>query len=283
MTNKVSPDTDDSFKLEYTGNTEKEAGNYTAGVTALGNPNYTLDGAANTSQSWSIAYLTAPASPLSVIGTKGQNDWYVSEVTLKAADGYQISADGGATWQGGFGYTTSGTYHEGQTYRLRQTVTGYITAPTALPVIKVDLTAPTGKLQINTREIEQTDSVLWKWFFREKAEITVTAADEVSGVAKIEYQSVNAPGGYQENGYWKKLDANSLAIPANASQILYFKITDNAGNVTILNSNGVVVYTDATATGEVNFVKTTTADQDTGIRVAENTVASIKECSCAVK
>ena len=36
-------------------------------------------------------------------------------------------------------------------------------------------------------------------------------------------------------------------------------------------------YTDATATGEVNFVKTTTADQDTGIRVAENTVASIKE------
>lgn len=277
VTNKVPPDTDDSFKLEYTGNTEKEAGNYTAGVTALGNPNYTLDGAANTSQSWSIAYLTAPASPLSVTGTKGQNDWYVSEVTLKAADGYQISADGGATWQGGFGYTTSGTYHEGQTYRLRQTATGYITAPTALPVIKVDLTAPTGKLQINTREIEQTDSVLWKWFFREKAEITVTAADEVSGVAKIEYQSVNAPGGYQENGYWKKLDTNSLAIPANASQILYFKITDNAGNVTILNSNGVVVYTDATATGEVNFVKTTTADQDTGIRVAENTVASIKE------
>ena len=277
VTNKVSPDTDDSFKLEYTGNTEKEAGNYTAGVTALGNPNYTLDGAANTSQSWSIAYLTAPASPLSVTGTKGQNDWYVSEVTLKAADGYQISADGGATWQGGFGYTTSGTYHEGQTYRLRQTATGYITAPAALPVIKVDLTAPTGKLQINTREIEQTDSVLWKWFFREKAEITVTAADEVSGVARIEYQSVNAPGGYQENGYWKKLDTNSLAIPANASQILYFKITDNAGNVTILNSNGVVVYTDATATGEVSFVKTTTADQDTGIRVAENTVASIKE------
>lgn len=277
VTNKVSPDTDDSFKLEYIGNTETEAGNYTAGVTALGNPNYTLDSATNTSQSWSIAYLTAPESPLSVTGTEGQNGWYVSEVTLKAADGYQISADGGATWQGGFGYTTSGTYHEGQTYRLRQTATGYITAPTALPVIKVDLTAPTGKLQINTREIEQTDRILWKWFFREKAEITVTAADEVSGVAKIEYQSVNAPGGYQENGYWKKLDTNSLAIPANASQILYFKITDNAGNVTILNSNGVVVYTDATATGEVNFVKTTTADQDTGIRVAENTVASIKE------
>ena len=277
VTNKVSPDTDDSFKLEYIGNTETEAGNYTARVTALGNPNYTLDGVANISQSWSIAYLTAPASPLSVTGTEGQNGWYVSEVTLKAADGYQISADGGATWQGGFGYTTSGTYHEGQTYRLRQTATGYITAPAALPVIKVDLTAPTGKLQINTREIEQTDSVLWKWFFREKAEITVTAADEVSGVARIEYQSVNAPGGYQENGYWKKLDTNSLAIPANASQILYFKITDNAGNVTILNSNGVVVYTDATATGEVSFVKTTTADQDTGIRVAENTVASIKE------
>lgn len=278
VTNKVSPDTDDSFKLEYIGNTETEAGNYTARVTALGNPNYTLDSATNTSQNWSIAYLTAPESPLSVTGTEGQNGWYVSEVTLRAADGYQISADGGATWQDGFGYTTSGTYHEGQTYRLRQTATGYITAPTALPVIKVDLTAPTGKLQINTREIEQTDRILWKWFFREKAEITVTAADEVSGVARIEYQSVNVPGGYQENGYWKKLDdSNRLAIPANASRILYFKITDNAGNVTILNSNGVVVYTDATATGEVNFVKTTTADQDTGIRVAENAVASIKE------
>ena len=277
VTNKVSPDTDDSFKLEYIGNTETEAGNYTAGVTALGNPNYTLDSATNTSQSWSIAYLTAPESPLSVTGTEGQNGWYVSEVTLRAADGYQISADGGATWQDSFVYAVSGSHNEKQTYCLRQTATGYITAPAALPVIKVDLTAPTGKLQINTREIEQTDRILWKWFFREKAEITVTAADEVSGVAKIEYQSVNAPGGYQENGYWKKLDTNSLAIPANASQILYFKITDNAGNVTILNSNGVVVYTDATATGEVSFVKTTTADQDTGIRVAENTVASIKE------
>ena len=277
VTNKVSPDTDDSFKLEYIGNTETEAGNYTARVTALGNPNYTLDSATNTSQSWSIAYLTAPESPLSVTGTEGQNGWYVSEVTLRAADGYQISADGGATWQDSFVYVVSGSHNEKQTYCLRQTATGYITAPTALPVIKVDLTAPTGKLQINTREIEQTDRILWKWFFREKAEITVTAADEVSGVARIEYQSVNAPGGYQENAYWKKLDTNSLTIPANASQILYFKITDNAGNVTILNSNGVVVYTDATATGEVNFVKTTTADQDTGIRVAENTVASIKE------
>ncbi len=278
VTNKVSPDTDDSFKLEYIGNTETEAGNYTARVTALGNPNYTLDSAANTSQSWSIAYLTAPESPLSVTGTEGQNGWYVSEVTLRAADGYQISADDGATWQDSFVYAVSGSHNEKQTYCLRQTATGYITAPTALPVIKVDLTAPTGKLQINTREIEQTDRILWKWFFREKAEITVTAADEVSGAARIEYQSVNVPGGYQENGYWKKLDdSNRLAIPANASQILYFKITDNAGNVTILNSNGVVVYTDATATGEVSFVKTTTADQDTGIRVAENTVASIKE------
>ena len=278
VTNKVSPDTDDSFKLEYIGNTETEAGNYTARVTALGNPNYTLDSATNTSKSWSIAYLTAPESPLSVTGTEGQNGWYVSEVTLRAADGYQISADGGATWQDSFVYAVSGSHNEKQTYCLRQTATGYITAPTALPVIKVDLTAPTGKLQINTREIEQTDRILWKWFFREKAEITVTAADEVSGVARIEYQSVNVPGGYQENGYWKKLDdSNRLAIPANASQILYFKITDNAGNVTILNSNGVVVYTDATATGEVSFVKTTTADQDTGIRVAENTVASIKE------
>ena len=36
VTNKVSPDTDDSFKLEYVGNTETEAGNYTARVTALG-------------------------------------------------------------------------------------------------------------------------------------------------------------------------------------------------------------------------------------------------------
>jgi len=82
-----------------------------------------------------------------------------------------------------------------------------------LPVIKVDLTAPIGKLQINTREIEQTDRILWKWFFREKAEITVTAADEVSGVAKIEYQSVNAPGGYQENGYWKKTWMIQTASP----------------------------------------------------------------------
>ena len=53
---------DDTFALTYTNNSKTEAGTYTAAVTGLGNPNYTLTGATGTTLEWKILQATGAAS-----------------------------------------------------------------------------------------------------------------------------------------------------------------------------------------------------------------------------
>lgn len=83
---------DDIFTLSYENNTAVSTGVYTARVIALGNDNYTLEGADNISKKWSVSYAVADDASLS--GTKGNNGWYVGTVTLTPPEGYKISNDG---------------------------------------------------------------------------------------------------------------------------------------------------------------------------------------------
>lgn len=87
---------DDIFTLSYENNTAVSTGVYTARVIALGNDNYTLEGADNISKKWSVSYAVADDASLS--GTKGNNGWYVGTVTLTPPEGYKISNDG-STWK----------------------------------------------------------------------------------------------------------------------------------------------------------------------------------------
>ena len=74
----------DEFTLEYTGNTGTDVGQYKAEVTALGNDNYTLDGAKNVTQIWEI-YVAGQPAPIVLIN-------YIDEV-LVGTDGTMEFAD----------------------------------------------------------------------------------------------------------------------------------------------------------------------------------------------
>ena len=272
VTNKVSGDT---FNITYDGNTQTEAGdNYTATVTDLGNDNYTLEGATDIFQKWSIRYLqTSTAAQVS--GTKGKNDWYVSAVKLVPDSGYQISTDK-TNWKDSIGdYTDQGEHSV--TYYLKD-ATGAVTDKKTV-TFKIDTEVPTGKIEIGTNTFSGSPNpVAYDYWFRNNAAVDITGADSTSGIASIEYQKVKADEPYDENGTWLPWNAaTKLSLTESGKYVIYARITDKAGNQIIINSDGVVVFKDSVvADPSIDYTKTTKTSVDAKVTLNGNTVASVK-------
>ena len=266
----------DNFNITYAGNTQTEAGDsYTAKVTDLGNENYTLDGATGVSQNWSISYLQTSAAA-QVSGTKGNNDWYISPVKLVPDSGYQISTDK-TDWKDSIGdYTDQGKQSAG--YYLKATATGAVTDKKTA-AFKIDTEAPTGEIKIGTNSSSSfLNSVAYGYWFRDNAAVDITGADSTSGIASIEYQKVKADESYDVNGTWVTWDAaNKLSLTESGKYVIYARITDNAGNQTIINSDGVVVFKDSVvADPSIDYTRTTKTSVDAKVTLNGNTVASVK-------
>lgn len=263
----------DSFAIAYEGNTQTEAGDsYTATVTGLGNDNYTLTGATGVSQNWSISYLQSSAAA-QVSGTKGNNDWYISPVKLVPDSGYQISTDK-TNWKDSLGdYTDQGEKSAG--YYLKETATGAVTDKKTV-TFKIDTEAPTGKIEIGTNTFSSSlNPVAYGYWFRDNAAVDITGADSTSGIASIEYQKVKADESYDVNGTWDA--ANKLSLTESGKYVIYARITDNAGNQTIINSDGVVVFKDSVVMDpSIDYTKTTKTSADAKVTLNGNTVASVK-------
>lgn len=279
VTNKVSGDT---FNITYDGNTQTEAGdNYTATVTDLGNDNYTLEGATDIFQKWSIRYLqTSTAAQVS--GTKGKNDWYVSAVKLVPDSGYQISTDK-TDWKDSIGdYTDQGEHSV--TYYLKD-AKGHITDKKTA-TFKIDTEVPTGKIEIGTNTFSGSPNpVAYDYWFRNNAAVDITGADSTSGIASIEYQKVKADESYDVNGTWITWGAaNKLSLTESGKYVIYARITDNAGNQTIINSDGVVVFKDSVVVdSSIDYTKTTKTSVDAKVTLNGNTVASVKNAQNTLK
>ena len=266
----------DSFAIAYEGNTQTEAGNsYTATVTNLGNENYTLDGATGVSQNWSISYLNTSAAA-HVSGTQVNIDWYISPVKLVPDSGYQISTDK-TDWKDSLGdYVTQ----ESNTveYYLKEKATGFVTDKKKA-TFKIDTEAPTGEIKIGTNSFSSfLNSVTYDYWFRDNAAVDITGADSTSGIASIEYQKVKADESYNANGTWVTWDAaNKLSLTESGKYVIYARITDNAGNQTIINSDGMVVFKDSVVVDpSIDYTRTTKASADVKVTLNGNTVASVK-------
>ena len=266
----------DSFVIVYDGNTQTEAGDsYTATVTDLGNDNYTLIGATGVSKNWSISYLQTSAAA-QVSGTKGNNDWYISPVKLVPDSGYQISTDK-TDWKDSIrDYTDQGEQSAG--YYLKETATGAVTDKKTA-TFKIDTEAPTGEIKIGTNTFSSSpNTVTYGYWFRDNADVDITGADTVSGIASIEYQKVKADESYNVNGTWVTWDAaNKLSLTESGKYVIYARITDMAGNQTIINSDGVVVFKDSVVVdSSIGYTRTTKASVDAEVMLNGNTVASVK-------
>lgn len=259
---------DDIFTLSYENNTAVSTGVYTARVITLGNDNYTLEGAYNISKKWSVSYAVADDASLS--GTKGNNGWYVGAVTLTPPEGYKISNDG-STWKDIVTLNVEGT--NDVRYYLRDKDGGITDGK--MVKISIDTVAPAGEIRIKDNSFtgRLLNIVNFRYFFSRTVNVNITGADDTSGIDTIEYQKAARTADYDKDGVWIK--GSSLTVDPGEKFIIYARITDNAGHQTIINSDGIVVYTDVAAVSEMNFIKSSRKNQDAGLTLNGNTVAEI--------
>lgn len=266
----------DSFAIAYEGNTQTKAGNsYTATVTDLGNDNYTLTGATGVSQNWSISYLQTSAAA-QVSGTKGNNDWYISPVKLVPDSGYQISTDK-TDWKDSLGdYTDQGEQSAG--YYLKETATGAVTDKKTV-TFKIDTGMPSGSIRIGKNTFDSSlKDITYGYWFKDNVSVDITGADSASGIASVEYQAVSAEESYDANGTWLPWNAEEkLSLTESGRYVVYARVTDKAGNQTIVNSDGVVVFKDSEAVdASVSYTRTTKVSVDAKVKLNGNTVASVR-------
>ena len=266
----------DSFAIAYKGNTQTEAGDsYTATVTDLGNDNYTLTGATGVSRNWSISYLQTLAAA-QASGTKGNNDWYISPVKLVPDSGYQISTDK-TDWKDSLGdYTDQGEQSAG--YYLKETATGAVTDKKTV-TFKIDTGMPSGSIRIGENTFDSSlKDITYGYWFKDNVSVDITGADSASGIASVEYQAVSAEESYDANGTWLPWNAaEKLSLTEGGRYVVYARVTDNAGNQTTVNSDGVVVFKDSVVVdSSIDYTRTTKASVDAKVKLNGNTVASVR-------
>lgn len=89
---------------------------------------------------------------------------------------------------------------------------------------------------------------------------------------------MKADESYNANGTWVTWDAaNKLSLTESGKYVIYARITDNAGNQTVINSDGVVVFKDSVVVdSSIDYTRTTKTSVDAEVMLNENTVASVK-------
>ena len=107
-----------------------------------------------------------------------------------------------------------------------------------------DKQPPTGEIKIDSHSWTQfINTITFKLFFREAKQVTITAQDEGSGVDKI-YYYISGEDLYKwqveafEAEKWT--EGSSFSIDPDKQCIIYVKITDKAGNITYLSTNGLI-------------------------------------------
>ena len=125
---------------------------------------------------------------------------------------------------------------------------GTSVAPNAFTL---DKSAPTDlTITINDASVLGTSSVAFDKFYGGSVTVKLGANCDISGLESLKYQKVTAVTEYDVNGTWLAYDAeNGIVVNPSEKFIIYFRAEDRAGNVSIVNSTGIVV-DDKKPTGE---------------------------------
>ena len=108
-----------------------------------------------------------------------------------------------------------------------------------------DITPPTGKIIIGDNTwIQLLDELTFNLFFKDAQDVTITAEDDSGKAVTIQYHlgdkaltkdKLNA----LEASQW--MDYAKFSIQPDNKLVIYAKLTDHAGNVTYLSSDGIVL------------------------------------------
>ena len=114
----------------------------------------------------------------------------------------------------------------------------------------IDKTAPTkADIRINNESVKATKGVAFEKFYRNSVTVKYSVNCDISGLDNITYQKVHDVAGYSADGSWTAYANTGVKVSPSEKFVIYFRAEDKAGNVTIINSTGIVVDS-KTPTGE---------------------------------
>ncbi len=205
---------------------------------------------------------------------ESSDGWYSGTLEVKAASGYKIGETPDS-----FSYklTISGDTARGSRQIFLKAADGKVYS--TILQYKIDSEAPQNvKIQYNKSGFKSLlNKITFGKFFKETINVEASAEDSLSGVDEIRYFAAYSVVENVNNisaSEWE----TSLSIAPNAKRFIYVKVTDKAGNSTILLDQGVVAYTLSTVTPtSVTFDLNNKADNIFKMTFNDNTFKELKD------
>lgn len=176
------------------------------------------------------------------------DEWTNGSVSIIPQEGYCIATENkdSSEWQDKLEVSNE-TSKEGATitFYLRNDSTKAISLPETVTYF-IDKTDPTGSIIIAENKFNTfLNTITFEIFFNKTQTVTIAAADDLSGIAKIEYyesaegltneQIINLPA-----DSWTEGDSVNVTLEDTKKFVYYARITDNAGNQICISSDGSV-------------------------------------------
>jgi len=188
--------------------------------------------------------------------TENPVGWNTGDFTVTPRGDYdRISADG-TVWASSLTVDTEAA-NGSVSFILKKSSDGTQTESTIL-YYNLDKTVPTGTIHIHGNAFKSfLNRITFDLFFKDTVDVSIAGSDNISDLKSIVYQKVAEEADYNPDGIWTSY--TSFSVSPNEKLIVYARITDNAGNETVINSNGVVIYTDSTLSADSAYFDPDTA------------------------
>ena len=234
------------YKVTYSNNKDVPSGSEgqpTVTITGINNYKGTIE------KTFEIKYLEMDTqTPLyKVNGTEGTNGYYISDVKVTPENGYEIVTS--LTLGSAGDIITTAEGKTAVSFQMRRTSDGALTDKINVE-INIDKNAPIGTITLDESAWDTfLETITFGRYKVSNYTATVTATDTVSGVEKTEYivsETAYASVAELEAAglSWKTYsDTFKPSINENKNQIIYVRMTDNAGHVSYISSEGIYVDT----------------------------------------
>ena len=178
------------------------------------------------------------------------HDWINTDFVITAKEGYKLSLTDTANGEWVDSLTASDETGNGKLiFYVKNSETGIISAAVT-ENYKIDKTAPTGEVKLNERTAFQKfiNTITFGLFFKDDVHVKLTATDEASGVKSVMYfKSDRILTDEEVRAITDWTDNSDFDIEAKDMDkfVIYVRIEDNAGNVTLIGSDGATFDTTA--------------------------------------
>lgn len=191
-----------------------------------------------------VVSIGKPSRTFTVNGEKGNKlgnvQWYKSDVSVEAPKGYTLGKEETGDYTEKMTFTTEKGYSSFSVY-YKDNNTGGIWGTDTVPAIGIDKTSPEAELKAGGTSVSLVH------FFQTNQTITLEATDNISDSGDLEYYmyvSKNNPvSGDLSKVAWA--EKTSVTVDDATQYYVYGKVVDEAGNITYVSSEGIVIDAEA--------------------------------------